>query len=361
MRGDLTATDGAPYDGGVSEEDILRSVTIYDVATAAGVSPSTVSRTFARPGRVSARTAARIREVAAELGYRTDTIEAPPRLPSKKKAIGLSVSDVTNPFYFAIIRGAEAAAAQHGYSVLLIDAQESEQIERQNMGRAMPLIDAMLVASSRISDTHLRQLGKHLPVVVLNRDVQGMASIVTDNERGMRRAVEHLAELGHSHIWYVAGPEASWADGVRWRSLREAALELVLNAHRVGPFQPNMREASRIADELLARGATAVVCYNDLMAFGLLQALRERGVRVPEQISVVGFDNAFGGELVTPQLTTVAAPLSRLGGLGITNLVGLINGATWRSRAPVVMPVILKVRGSTGPPAGAGGRPVVPG
>ena len=335
----------------MSDDGVLRAVTIHDVATAAGVSPSTVSRTFARPGRVSARTAARIREVAADLGYRTDSIEAP-QLPSKKKAIGLSVSDVTNPFYFAIIRGAEAAAAQHGYSVLLIDAQENERIERQNMARAMPLIDALLVASSRISDTHLRQLGKHVPVVVLNRDVQGMASIVTDNERGMRRAVEHLAELGHTHIWYVAGPEASWADGVRWRSLREAALELVLSAHRVGPFQPNMREAHRMADELLSRGAKAVVCYNDLMAFGLLQALRERNVRVPEQVSVVGFDNSFGCELVSPQLTTVAAPLSRLGSLGITNLVGLINGATWRSRAPVVMPVLLKVRGSTAPPPG---------
>ena len=96
-------------------------VTIYDVAAAAGVSPSTVSRTFARPGRVSARTAARIREVAQDLGYRTEAIEAPPALPSKKKAIGLSVSDVTNPFYFGIIRGAEADAAEHGYAVLLID------------------------------------------------------------------------------------------------------------------------------------------------------------------------------------------------------------------------------------------------
>lgn len=336
----------------MSDDDVLRAVTIYNVATAAGVSPSTVSRTFARPGRVSARTAARIRDVAAELGYRTDAVEAPV-LPSKKRVIGLSVSDITNPFYFGIIRGAEAAAAQHGYSVLLIDAQENEQIERQNLGRALPLIDGILVASSRISDTHLRQLGKQVPVVVLNRDVQGMASIVTDNERGMRRAVEHLAELGHTHIWYIAGPEASWADGVRWRSMREAAIELVLTVHRIGPFQPNMRDSDKIVDELLAKRAKAIVCYNDLMAFGLLQALRARGVRVPEQISVMGFDNAFGGELVTPQLTTVAAPLSRLGSLGVTNLVGLISGATWRSRAPVVMPVMLKVRESTGPPLGA--------
>ncbi|MGD8215012.1 LacI family DNA-binding transcriptional regulator [Aestuariimicrobium sp. Y1814] len=327
------------------------AVTIYDVAVAAGVSPSTVSRTFARPGRVSARTAARIRAVAQDLGYRTETIEAPPTLPSTKRAIGLSVSDVTNPFYFGIIRGAEAAAAEHGYSVLLIDAQEDEEIERRNMGRAMPLIDAMMVASSRISDTHLRQLGKQMPVVVLNRDVQGMPSIITDNERGMRRAVEHLAELGHTHLWYVAGPEASWADGVRWRAMREASIELVLTSHRIGPFHPNMREGHKIADELLARGAKAVVCYNDLMAFGLLQALRDRWVRVPEQMSIIGFDNAFGAELVTPQLTTVAAPLARLGALGISNLIGLIKGATWRSQAPVVMPVLLKVRASTGPPA----------
>lgn len=333
----------------VSGGDDKPAVTIYDVAAAAGVSPSTVSRTFSRPGRVSARTAARIRTVAQELGYRSDSISAP-ALPTRKKALGLLVSDVTNPFYFGIIRGAEKAAAERGYAMLLIDAQESQRIEGQMMARSLPLMDALLVASSRSSDSNLRQLGKQVPTVVLNRDVQGMPSIVTDNARGMRRAVEHLAGLGHTTIWYVAGPEASWADGMRWRAMREAGLELMVNVHRVGPYQPTTRDGHTIAEELLTRGAKAVICYNDLMAFGLLLALRDRGVAVPEQISVVGFDNSFGCELVTPALTTVAAPLIRLGELGVTNLVGLVNGGRWQSSAAVVVPVTLKVRQSTGPP-----------
>ncbi|MGA4508611.1 LacI family DNA-binding transcriptional regulator [Propionibacteriaceae bacterium G1746] len=335
----------------MSDDDVARPATIYDVAAAAGVSPATVSRTFSRPGRVSAKTAEHIRAVAADLGYRAEQIAAPV-LPAKRKALGLAVADITNPFNFGIIRGAEEAAAQHGYAIVLIDTRESDQLERTLLNRTLPLLDAMLVASSRVSDTHLRQVGKQLPVVVLNRHVSGMPSIVTDNERGMRRAVEHLAELGHRQIWYVAGPEASWADGVRWRAMRESALELVLTAHRVGPNVPTMREAPAIADELLSRGAKAVICYNDLLAFGLVLALRQRGVSVPEQMSIIGFDNAFGCDLLSPGLTTVAAPLGQLGELGITNLVGLLGGAKWRSATPLRVPVKLIVRGSTAAPTG---------
>lgn len=214
-----------------------RRVTIYDVAKEAGVSPSTVSRTFSRPGRVSSRTARRVRSVAERLGYRADEVYRP-ATASATAMIGLAISDVTNPFYFPIIRGAERAASAAAYSVLLADAQESQRVEREMLRRALPHIDGLVIAGSRMSDTDLRALAKIVPVVVLNRVVVGLPCVVPDNARGVRRAVEHLGSLGHDRVTYVAGPDASWANGTRWRAATEAAEELRLSVNRLGPFEP---------------------------------------------------------------------------------------------------------------------------
>lgn len=329
----------------------MSKVTIYDVAKQAGVSASTVSRAFSRPGRVSSATAQHIRKVAEEMGYRTEPLVATPAIHrTRQRIIGVLVSDITNPFYFGIIRGAEAGAAKLDHSVLLIDAQESDQVERSTLERALPHVDGLVVASSRLDDTKLRQIAKEIPVLVLNRVVQGLPSIVCDNARGMRRAVEHLASLGHQSIHYAAGPEASWADGARYRALREAVYELEVSEHRIGPFPPTITGGMRAADELVARGATCVVAYNDLMALGIMRRLRQRGIEVPEQISIIGFDDSFGSDLVTPGLTTVAAPLLRLGELAMTNTIGLVNGSQWRSTEPIIVPVALRERESTAAP-----------
>lgn len=229
--------------------------TIYDVAHAAGVSPSTVSRAFARPGRVSSETARKVHEVAERLGYRAEEIyRATPVAHTRTRMIGLAISDVTNPFYFPIIRGAEQAAATAGYTLVIADAQESEQREREMLARVVPVVEGLIVASSRSSDTELRSLAKQLPVVVLNRPVSGLPSVIPDVGRAVRRAVEHLAALGHRRITYVAGPEASWVDGARWRHLREACLELGLTEARTGPNVPTTEGGARAADAVLAKG-----------------------------------------------------------------------------------------------------------
>ncbi|MEL4356976.1 MULTISPECIES: LacI family DNA-binding transcriptional regulator [unclassified Luteococcus] len=329
----------------------MSKVTIYDVAREAGVSASTVSRAFSRPGRVKNATAQHIREVAELLGYRAEPLVSTPALSRQRtRTIGVAVSDITNPFYFGIIRGAEKGAAALDHSVMLIDAQESEALERTLLDRTLPLIDALVMASSRLDDTRLRQLAKEVPVMMLNRVVQGLPSIIPDSARGMRRSVEHLTSLGHRHIWYAAGPEASWANGARYRAFREASHELVFTEHRIGPFPPTLAGGVRAADELVERQATAVVAFNDLMALGMMRRLRARGVRVPEDISVVGFDDSFGSDLVTPRLTTVAAPLVRLGELATTNVIAMVDGKQWRGTEPIVVPVALRERESTAPP-----------
>lgn len=323
-------------------------VTIYDVAREAGVSASTVSRAFSRPGRVSSATTKRVHEVAARLGYRDD---APYRVPSttRSRVIALAVSDITNPFYFGIIRGAEKAAHDSDFTLMVADARESAQEERRMLERHLPLVDGLVVTSSRLSDTDLRGLARRLPVVVINRHVQGLPCVVPDNPRGVRRAVEHLASLGHRRIGYVAGPEASWADGSRWRALREACHELLLTDARVGPVQPTLAGGRSAARLVVDRGLTAVVCYNDLVGVGLLRGLAALGVEVPAEISVVGFDNTLPADLVTPGLTTVAQPVTTLGETATRHVISLLSGRAETRDITAVLPVHLEVRQSTGP------------
>ena len=322
--------------------------TIYDVARVAGVSPSTVSRAFSRPGRVSAQTAEKIRQVAEELGYRAREV-ARTTAKTNTKVLGLAVADITNPFNFRVIRGCQAAAAEAGFVVTLNDAQESEALEREMLRRSMPLLDGLIIASSRLSDTELRTVAKSIPTVVLNRRVAGLHCIIPDMAHGVRKAAEHLIALGHRNITYLAGPEASWADGMRWRAMRDSAKDLGFTEHRVGPFAPTIQGGRGAAEVIAARRLKAVICYNDLMAIGLMQGLAERGIKVPDHVSVVGFDNIFASALITPGLTTVAAPLTMLGDSAVRYIVASLTGHKAADAAPVSVPVRLIVRQSTGP------------
>ena len=281
-----------------------------------------------------------------QLGYRTNPLAR--ALPTGRTSmIALVISDITNPFYYEIIRGAQTAAADADYTMLLADAQESGTVERAALERALPTVEGIVLATSRMSDSAIRMTAKQRPVIVLNRAVADVPCVITDNPRGMRRAVEHLAELGHQRITYVAGPEASWADGMRWRSLREATLELELQARRIGPYPPTVVGGVRAAGELARHPTSAVIAYNDLLAIGLIRALNDLGARIPQDVSVIGFDNIFAAELVTPPLTTVAAPLRAMGVTAVRNLLAIVRGARPRAQEPVSLPCQLIVRQST--------------
>lgn len=341
------------------EEPILpiepkRRPTIYDVADAAGVAPSTVSRAFSRPGRVNAETAERIRQVATEMGYRTNPLAR--ALPTGKTSLlAIIVADVTNPFFFELLRGAEDTATKAGYTLLVADVQESVDAERQALDRVLPMVEGIVLATSRMSDSSIRVAAKQRPTVVLNRSMSDIASVATDNARGMRRAVEHLGSLGHTSITYVAGPDASWANGVRWQALREACHELGLRTRRIGPFSPTQAGGLSAAGELTASPSTAVIAYNDLLAIGMMRGLQSLGIRIPEDVSIVGFDNIFGADFCTPQLTTVAAPLRQLGAVAVQTLLDDLGGTLRIPRTSpggalktALLPSRLVTRASTG-------------
>ncbi|WP_222851039.1 LacI family DNA-binding transcriptional regulator [Phytoactinopolyspora mesophila] len=340
--------------------------TIYDVARECGVAPSTVSRALSQPGRVSAATSERIHDVAAKMGYQANPLAR--YLPTgRTETIVLIVSDIANPVYFPVIRGAEQAAAAAGYTLVLSDIDESPDRERQVMEKLVRTVDGFALATSRLSDAAIRAIARRRPMVTMNRVTQQVPSVVPDNEQGMRHAAEHLAELGHRRVTYVAGPQASWANTVRWRSLRAVGEQLGFKIRRIGPYAPTVSGGWAAAADLVTWGqrsgsggragtgapratTTAVIAYNDLLAIGAIQGLTDVGLTVPRDVSVVGCDNILGSDWCTPALTTLAAPLRELGAASVRHLVAMIAGSDTRPRRPVVLPSQLIVRESTAAP-----------
>jgi LacI family transcriptional regulator len=321
--------------------------TIYDVAREAGVAASTVSRAFSRPGRVHAETAQRVFQVAERLGYRSGRVDGtPPGDRPVQEAIGLVIADVTNPFYGEIVKGAYEAAREAGYQLVLLHTKESPVVERETIERELDRVDGIVIASSRMNDSALRMIAKQRPLVLLNRIIPEANCVTSDNERGTRLAAEHLESLGHEQILYVAGPETSWSDGMRWRALRDAAAALGLDVRRIGPNPPHVLAGLNAARQVAELEATAVLAYNDLLAIGVVNGLRKLGYAVPGQISVVGFDNIVYDEMVHPPLTTVASPLYRMGLAGTRNCIGQVQGAR-AAGGPLVLPVRLVIRAST--------------
>jgi len=261
--------------------------------------------------------------------------------------LALAISDVTNPFYYEIIRGAQVAASEAGYTILLADTQESGAHERTALDRAVPTVEGIVLATTRMSDSAIRMTAKQRPVIVLNRAVSDVPCVITDNPRGMRRAVEHLAELGHQRITYLAGPEASWADGMRWRSLREAAVELELHVRRLGPFPPTVAGGAKAAAEFATNPTTAVIAYNDLVALGLLSRLGARGIPVPSAMSVVGCDDIGMSAMSHPSLTTVSVPKRSAGRATVGLLLSMLEAGADAGPVHRELPTQLIVRDTT--------------
>ena len=321
--------------------------TIYDVARVAGVATSTVSRALSNPGRVSFKTAEHVRKVAEEIGYRSTALER--ALPNQRKMLlAMIVADINNPVFHGMIRGAERTAMHAGYTMLLVETQESEHTEKQALSRVLQAVDGVILSSSRMTDASIRDAAKHRPLVVLNRIVDQIPSVASDNLKAMRKASEHLAGAGVGEITYLAGPEASWSDGMRWRGLRAAGPELNLKVRRIGPNTPTMAGGRLAATKWLGNQTRGVVAYNDLLAIGFIQAVMLAGYRVPEDVCAIGFDNILDSSVVEPRLTTIAAPLVSLGSAAVNRLVK----RSWHEQSelagPVLLPTRLVVRDSTG-------------
>jgi len=301
------------------------NATIYDIARVAGVNPSTVSRALSKPGRVSAKTQKLIEDAAAELNYRVNPFAR--ALPTgKTNTFGLIVADITNPTFFDIIRGAETTGTGRDYTLVLAESAESAATELTAARRMMTTADGLILASPRMDDDDIRALSRDKPVVVINREVEDVPCVIPDVRKGIGEAVRSLAGNGHQKLAFVAGPARSWMSARRWEGVQAACEWSRLEAVRVESSKPTVDGGRQVARDVLATRATAVLTYNDLLAIGLMQELQAGGMVVPDQISIVGFDDIFGADFTTPPLTTVRSPLGECGSAAAGLLLDLLHG-----------------------------------
>lgn len=325
--------------------------TINQVATAAGVSKSTVSRAFSRPEMITAETVAHVMEVATRLGY-VPNHTARALSTGRAGTVAIVVPDIANPFFPPLIRGAQAAADQAGFSLLLGDSDEDPTREDVLVGKFGPQTDGIVLASSRMTEEQIRAHAKHRPLVLINREVEGLPRVLIDTATGIAAAVEHLAGLGHKHLVYVSGPTASWSNAERRRAVRTAGRRLGVKVTAVAARRSTYEAGVQRVDAILGSGASAVIAFDDLLAQGILAGLADRGVAVPAQFSVIGCDDVLAATMYPP-LTTVSAHGGEAGRAAIELLVSSLDGT--QSDARRVLDTSLVLRSTTAPP-GAGRR-----
>ena len=328
-----------------------KPATINDVALAAGVAASTVSRALSIPGRVKASTREHIERVATELNYVPNT-HARALTSGPTGAVAVLVSEITNPFHFELIRGSHRELRAAGYNQLLVETEASADVELRTLAKLRPSCDGAILTAPRASDAELVALSKEMPIVVINRAPAGVPSVVINTAEGMNQAIEHLVSLGHTRVLYIAGPRSSWSNEKRWRAMKAAADRLGVKIGRTAPFAPLTMSGWAAADALINSGATACIAFNDLLAIGMLEALRERSIRVPEDISIVGCDNIFGADFCNPPLTTLASPIEETGRAAVTMLLAQFAKVGRPPRRTLLLPTYLTVRSSTGPVPG---------
>ena len=324
-----------------------RRVTISDVAKAVGVATSTVSRALTQPGRVSEELRERVATAAAELGYYPNN-QARSLTSGRTLSMALLIPDVTNPYFFDIIRGTQAQAKARGYRHILVDTEASREIEARAVAELGAAVDGVVLAGSRLTDEQIIVTSRQLPVVVVNREIEGIPSVVVDTSTGVAEALDYLVSLGHKRVAFLAGPASSWSNARRWEALQVSARHHGVECIRIGAASGSIQSGAAAADAALHHHVTAAIFFNDMLAIRALKRFAERGVRVPDDMSVVGCDDIFGADFCNPPLTTLTSPIDQVGRLAtdmlLTRLVGLPLA---REREKVA--ARLTIRQSTGP------------
>ncbi len=309
--------------------------TIQDVADLAGVSIATVSRVMNNSAhRVSRDTRARVLRAIRELDYRPNAL-AKGLLIKKTMTIGIVIPDISNPYYAEIVRGIQDTADNAGYAVILQNTdRKKDRILRYVYLLREKLADGVIFSGGAIHFPELlAALGElRERVVVIGRYDTDLPAVRVDNEGGALQATEHLAALGHRRIAFIGGPSVSTTIQDRLKGYRRALLQNGIEADRglIKQSTLTLEGGYRAAGELLAQpGApTAILAASDQMSFGAVRAVREAGLRVPEDVSVIGFDNLPLSACFTPPLTTVSIPRHDLGVAAVEMLLNLIAGGS---------------------------------
>lgn len=322
-------------------------VTLTDIARACGVAPSTVSRALSNPNRVSADMYERISRKAVEMGYSSALLPQPePR--RARGTLALILPNLTNPFVFDVIRGAQAQAQAADYYLLLINTEDSPHVEQKWLKELARAVDGIIVSSPRSGDAVLTETSHIVPLVLINRVVPGIPALVVDTATASVQALDYLVSLGHRQIAYVRGPQTSWSDATRLAALEEAARRASVELRTIGAFYPSLAAGAAAADAVALSGMSAVLFFNDTLAIGAMGRFRQRGIRVPEDINVIGCDDIFGAATADPPLTTITASGERTGRSAAELLIGAFGSRVAAPRVDYVS-AHLTVRESSGP------------
>ncbi|MFF4546243.1 LacI family DNA-binding transcriptional regulator [Streptomyces sp. NPDC001435] len=330
--------------------------TSRDVAQAAGVSQAAVSLVLGDKwrGRVSEATAERVREAARELGYRPNLAARNLRL-GRTRTVLLVVPALTTEFFAGVYTGAARVAAQHGFGVVLYPSPEGIGPARDPFASAQAALDGV-IASSMAADALTAIRGDQLPLVMLDSDPEGSlgaATVNLDITDGVRQVADHLLGLGHRRFLHLAADIASWTFEVRARELAARVRTVPGTDVRTIHAPISIEGALAATEAALTRPGprpTALVCDDDKLAAGAYKALRRRGLRIPDDISVTGLDDLALATAIDPELTTVRLDAETFGERGMQALLAVLEG---RDPAGGDIPVELVVRGSTAPPRDA--------
>jgi LacI family transcriptional regulator len=311
---------------------------------------ATVSRAFSDKAAVADSTRRHVRAVAERLGYSPDPVAR--RLTTGRSGnIGLIVPDLANPFFADVAKGVQRRARDRSRSIFISDTDEQARLEADAVRHLARQVDGIIWASPRTSEADLAEVVPDVPIVLLHRSAPGWWSVTADYAEGMRQALVNLHALGHRTVAFAGGPAASWSGALRLAGLRAAAADLDVVLLELGGVAPTVDGGLAAADLVLATAATALIAYNDAVGLGAMARLAARGVRVPDDLSVVGCDNTMLSRLTLPPLTTVNVPRFEAGDVALSLLEQQLAAPSRGEPVVQVLPTSLVIRGTTAPPS----------
>lgn len=331
-----------------------RRPTIHDVAARAGVSKSLVSLALRGSPKVSDVSREAILAAAKDLGYRPNAT-ARSLADRRSRTIGVNMAELDNPIFPQMLSGAHALIRERGYNTMLVSGERDPDVESEELAKLLEFqVEGLILISHRMPASTVRSLSTEVPVVVITlRGITGpgIDSVASDDEAGTRMAMRHLVDLGHRRIAHVSGGTLEPAV-IRERGYREEMAAAGLEAEiRVAEGDLTNDGGLHATRQLLSDGEppTAIFAANDISAVGAMSACQEFGLRIPEDISVVGYDGIPLGELRSVGLTTIAQPFEEMGRLAAQRLFDRMQGKKVSGKSVVLQPELI-VRSTTSTP-----------
>lgn len=305
---------------------MIKRTTIDDVAREAGVARSTVSKVVNGTQKLNLATEEKVWKAVSKLGYRASP-HAQVLSTGRSWALGMVILDILNPHFTALVKGASQTASEKNYTVLLADAEENPQREHQLISSLRARTDGLILAGSRLSDLEIANLHTpEQPIVTVGRRIAGVPSVTVDEYTASLQLTGHLIAQGRRNIAYLAGP-AFWVNQERERGYRDALEGAGLTPQVLPLTTPDLLGGEQASALLwtVQPFPDAVVCYNDLVAIGLIAALKTLGVKVPEDVGVAAFGNHPLAAHLSPSLTHMEIPSRKLGELATGLMVELLE------------------------------------